>query len=907
MSRFILTILVVFQFLGISAQDKKEFKHKFLEAEHFFLIEEYDEAAFLYYELLNSDPDNANLLFLRGASLLSAGKPYESIDYLERAVASISPGYREGSYRERNAPKQALFALAKAYHINEDLERALEYYEKYKNVMQLRDVAEVEFVNKQMKSVKLATNMIQDTLLLSHQSVPLREVHFGNSYNAVYSEGDSTLFFMSDKTYYTAVMSSRFSNGKWTEPRILNEELKIDGNIRLSSVSYDGKILILSIDQNFNKDLYWSSKNGNGWNPVEPIEEINTEFNESHASLNKENNLMFFVSDRPEGSGSRDIYTAEKLKDGSWGNIKNMGKPVNSLYSEETPFITSDGKTLYFSSMGHSTIGGFDIFFTKKMPSGSWSYPANIGFPVSTTHDDLSYFPLANGEQALITNPKFNPHQKEIQIIDHQSKELLTSINITGKVITEDNAFFTEDTEIKIVNKITRDTIASLKPNPETGEYAVAEVPEGEYEINITASGYDTVVEQLALGEANRMKELQVESSLKPKEVSEGKYIVAKNVLFDFDSYDLSEEARFEMEKLYKVMADNPELNIELTGHTDSKGSREYNLNLSNRRTQAVIDYLVSKGITKERFISKAVGEEKNIAINRNPDGTDNPEGRRFNRQVEIKIINEGKAKDIWLEEYMIPDRLKSEAYKKFYVVLDEVLADSLRINSDNMQDKVKLFETGRKNIYAAGEFSSRIEAMKYLNEQVDTDFPDGRIVSEEDFQYLLEPVYHDESRVKGPFTVQLLAVRNQVSLNYFKGLGEVTQIQSADGIYRYIYGVYDNFTEASDKLSDFVLKGYSDCFILPVSRIITGDKNSAVDTGNLDYYYTIQFSATLKELDPSRFKNFENVVKSHGKDGFFRYSVGIYLNKREAEIMLERVREEGFADAFLKKISRPH
>lgn len=904
MRKYILLIIFVLIVLQLPGQDKKEFKERFLEAEYFFLREEYEEAAFLYEELLATDPDNANLMFLCGASLLSAGKSLESIDYLERAVASISPGYREGSYRETDAPKEALFALAKAYHINENLESALEYYQKYKNVMQLSDVAEIEFVNKQMESINVAKRMMLDTLAMSYRPLFNKELSLDNSYNAVFAEGDSTLYFMSDKPFYSAILSTKFSSDEWAAPVVINGQLKADGQVTLSSVSYDGQELYVSKTENYDSDIYVSYRNGESWTPIEPVEEINTEYNETHASLNKNKTVLFFTSDRPGGSGSRDIYITERNPDGSWGTASNIGKPVNSLYSEESPFLSTDGKTLYFSSMGHSTMGGFDVFFSNKLPSGLWSYPANMGFPVSTTGDDLYYFPMGESSQgALYANTRFSGENKQVLVMDFQPAEVPDYFGVRGKIRTDDNAFFSEDTEVKVVNTETRDTVAIIVPDSVTGEYAL-EVPQGDYEINITSSGYDTLKEQVSVNDQQGIKEMSVESNLTPTGVSEGKYVVSKSVLFDFDSNSLSQDARFELEKLYKVMADNPELLIELGGHTDAKGSREYNLRLANRRAQSVIDYLVSKGISRERFVSKAYGEDKNLAINYNIDGSDNPEGRRFNRQVEINILNSESAGDIWLEEYLIPEKLKAEAYKKYYVILDEVSAETYRHANESMNTLISLYETERKNIYAAGEFTTRRQASEYLNELI-ADYPESRIVTEEEFQYLLKPVIQDVSRVKGPFTIQILAVKNPVSIDSFEKPEGITQIQSSDGIYRYIFGVYDEFEEASDKLADFVLEGYTDCFVLPLNRLISGEQPDTSFTENLDYYYTIQFSATLKEADPTRFKDLGEVAITHGEDGFYRYSLGIYLNKREAEIMLHKIKLKGFTDAFIKKISR--
>ena len=205
-------ILFSFTIVNVTSQtkeEKKEFKRKFLEAEYFFLMEDYEEAAFLYLELLKSDPTNANLQFLTGASYLSiAGQKSKAIPYLEKAVRSISPAYREGSYKERNAPKECLFAIGRAYHINDQLDLSHEYYEKYRTVMQVRDVAEIEYINKQIRSIDLAKSMILDTVEISFNSIEASDFNDKSRYNSVYSEEDSLLLYMSHRPFYDPIFMS---------------------------------------------------------------------------------------------------------------------------------------------------------------------------------------------------------------------------------------------------------------------------------------------------------------------------------------------------------------------------------------------------------------------------------------------------------------------------------------------------------------------------------------------------------------------------------------------------------------------------------------------------------------------------------------------------------------------------
>ncbi|MCF8379247.1 MAG: OmpA family protein [Bacteroidales bacterium] len=888
-----------------SKEEKKEFKKKFLEADYFFMVEEYDEAAFLYQDLLRSDPTNANLQFLTGANYLSLqGQKSKSIPYLEKAVQSISPSYREGSYKERNAPKESLFAIARAYHVNNQLDLALEYYEKYKTVMQVRDVAEIEFINKQIKSVELSKVMILDTVDINSKSLITGDYNDFSRYNSVYSEEDSLLLYMSNRPFYDAIIMTRIVNGIWTKPEIINGQIELDGNIKLCSVSFDGKEIYISRKENYNSELFMSKFKDGKWDKAVPLSEnINTIFNETHAVLSKDKSTLYFTSDRPGGYGAMDIYYCTRKTDGEWGEAKNLGKPINAIYSEETPFITADGKTLYFSSMSHATMGGFDIFYSSKLPGGTWSYPANLGFPISSNDDDLHYFPLNNGQQALYTGQSYKFSGNDLAMVSPADIDPKKLTAIKGKIIPDDMGILDENTNISLINTQTKEIIAVTKPDENTGEYNF-DVTAGDYEIRVESVGYDTLKESISLGDQQRAHNINVESTLTSEQVSSGEYVISKNILFDFDKSELSEESKFELEKLYLLMDDNPEMMLELTGHTDSKGSAEYNLRLSNRRNQSIIDYLVSRGISKERFISKSAGETNNIAINENPDGTDNPEGRKFNRQVELNLLSQGDKK-IWLEEYMVPEHLKPEASRNYYVILTDETDQLSNLEQKRVDNKVKLYETGRKHIYAAGSFANKRAAIEYLNQIIDTKFDAGRIVDESEFKYLLQPSVPDLEKIKGPFTIQLMALRQKIDLDQLPEQKLIRQIQSKDKFYRYISGVFDEYSEAQDSLVYFVLKGYTDAFIIPLARFDATIAEDEIIMDNYDFYYTIQFSATRKPANEDYFKDIENIVSYKGKDDFYRYSTGIFLNKLEADKTLQEIKKMGFSDAFVKRVSK--
>jgi hypothetical protein len=221
-----------------------------------------------------------------------------------------------------------------------------------------------------------------------------------NNTNPVLSGDGLTMIFISQLTFYDAIHLSRYVNGRWTEPEVLNPQVVSDGDLYPTSLSFDGKELYMVKRTDGNDDIYVSELGESFWSRARPLNEnINTRTNETHASISADGRTLYFTSDRRGGQGGMDIYLAKRQPGGDWGEVRNLGPMINTDLDEETPFLTDDGNRLYFSSQGHFNMGGFDIFYADLTETGGWSYPVNIGFPVNTTSDDLFFYPVGDGSQ----------------------------------------------------------------------------------------------------------------------------------------------------------------------------------------------------------------------------------------------------------------------------------------------------------------------------------------------------------------------------------------------------------------------------------------------------------------------------------------------------------------------------
>ncbi|UCH15456.1 MAG: OmpA family protein, partial [Bacteroidales bacterium] len=331
---------------------------------------------------------------------------------------------------------------------------------------------------------------------------------------------------------------------------------------------------------------------------------------------------LYFTSNRRGGFGEMDIYKSVLEQEGKWDNPENLGNVVNTALNEDTPFVTEDERSLYFSSQGHVSMGGYDIYVSGIDEEGNLAEPVNLGYPINTTDDDLFFYPWKNGKVAYTA----------LLESDGYGKEDIYRITKAGEEIIEE--IVTE--EIEEVEE--KDLILEKVPVEEQKvEEVYVEITEEEEEEEIT--------EEEIISEEEPAEVIIVEFELSP-------------VYFKFDSYELTESGRTKLDQIASLLTDYASVKAELHGHTDAKGPSEYNQRLSEKRASSALNYLVGKGINTARLKAKGFGETRFIAINNNPDGSDNPEGRKYNRRVEF-ILTGINQEQIRIKRTEIPMNLQ--------------------------------------------------------------------------------------------------------------------------------------------------------------------------------------------------------------------------------------------------------
>lgn len=494
------SIFILLIFTPLFAQSKAEIKELFSEAESYFLFEEYNEALPIYRDLLRLFPNNNKLNYRIGICYLNTpGQKELSINYLEKAITDINPKYKERSIKETGAPMDAYFYLGNAYRVNNKLEKAIETYTYFKENLDEK-VYEIHIVEHEIRTCHNAIKLQKTPLYISYTNL-------GGTINTrrsdilpVVSGDEQTLVYTQKLAFYDAVFFSEKVNGKWTNPINLTPDFHIDQDFYSSSLSYDGKTLYLYKNDDYDGNIYTSKYVEGRWQPVEKLNDnINTKYWESHACETKDGKTLYFTSNRKDGHGGLDIYKSVKDSLDQWGAAMNLGPNINTEYNEETPFISEDGKTLYFSSYGHFNIGGYDIFYSSLFENNEWSTPLNMGYPINTPDNDLFYQPVGKGNYAyysMFSESGFGDmdiFRLAIYSAEHPRKFLIRGIVSLGAVPVD----LLTGVNIHVIESIRKDTTAVLNPNSQ-GEYSIL-VDAGEYDLSFEGEGFETTIQHISL------------------------------------------------------------------------------------------------------------------------------------------------------------------------------------------------------------------------------------------------------------------------------------------------------------------------------------------------------------------------------------------------------------------------
>ncbi|MCX7696612.1 MAG: OmpA family protein [Bacteroidales bacterium] len=556
--------------------------------------------------------------------------------------------YEKALSIDQNYFPNLYLTTARLYYNIGQYEKALTYYEQFKNINQKSPIL-ARKADEGIEKVKFALSQIANPKPFNPNLLP--EAINSNQY----AEYMPTLTVDESQIIFTRLLpcnecpkgnkqediyTSHLLNGKWQKAYPISPNINSPYyNEGAQTISSDGKFLFFTAcnrpDGKGSCDIYMSRWNGKEWSKPRNIKEINSSFWDSQPCLAADGKTLYFVSNRKtnkEGSKHQmDIFVSHLQEDSTWSAPVPLPYPINTDEDELGPYIHPDGITLYFSSRGHIGMGNFDLFLSRKINDSTWEQPINLGYPINTYNDEAFIFVNGAGNKAYFARGSIKDSLMDIYYFElpQEVRPILTTF-LKGRI-------FDKKTHQPVVayfelihlekNEIVAATFSDLK-----GEFLLA-LPTGQqYALHITANNYLFYSEHFDLSGVNSASDPYVKDIyLTPIEHEET--FVLPNVFFDFDKYELKPESYPELDKLVEFLKKNPSLRIEIQGHTDNVGSREHNMKLSENRAKAVYEYLVSKGIDRNRMSYKGYADLYPIDTN------DTPEGRARNRRTQIKIL----------------------------------------------------------------------------------------------------------------------------------------------------------------------------------------------------------------------------------------------------------------------------
>jgi len=594
------------------------------------------------------NPDNAELNGKIGRCYLVSTQKEKSLGFLKKAYKLNSA--IDGYY---------VFLLGKSFHTLNQFEDAISYYEKAKKTKSIIDPKLLEHATRKIEECNFGDALVKKpvNVKLENLSEKINTEH--QEYVPVINADESEMFFTSRRPggiggamdesigdHYEDIYFSEKEGDNWKEAVNLGEPVNSSRHDATVGLSVDGNQLFLYRDNERGiGNVFMTERKGLTWTePKELPSPINSKNKETSACFDHTGKVIYFVSNRGGGEGGSDIYKATLGEDLKWGNVENLGPTINTQYDEDAIFMHADGKTLYFSSKGHNTMGGFDVF-KSTLEKGIWSKPENLGFPVNSPDDDVCFVVTANGEIGYYTSDKIQGKGKRdiyrITFLDVIKENNRPKLTLYKGVIKDDKTGEPLSATIEVYDNEKGELIGTYESNSATGKYMIS-LPSGhDYGINVVSEGYLFYSENFNLPATRVYQEVKKDIGLEKIEV--GRKVVLNNIFYDYNAAELRSSSHNELNKVIKLLKKNPKLKMEMSAHTDARGGDSYNLKLSQKRAQSCVDYLVKNGIEKNRLIAKGYGEKTPIVpeadIDKMVREVAKEEAHQKNRRTEFKIL----------------------------------------------------------------------------------------------------------------------------------------------------------------------------------------------------------------------------------------------------------------------------
>ena len=478
----------------------------------------YVQALSIYEELFVVDSSHAELNYYIGMCKLKtgAGKKKALLHFEKASNQNIT---------------NAHYYRAVCLHNSLLFDESLEYLEKYKSVPEKDRTFANWIVERQISIVKAAKEMYNDPIVAEIKNMGVNINSEYHDYSPRVSADKSKLIFTSRRAgstgdekdpqgkYFEDIYTSHKENGEWTAPVRCGPNINTNTHDASVGLSADGQTLIIyrTSKDMISGDLYMSTLEGDEWQkPVKLDDHVNSPYKEVSACLSANGNIMYFSSDRPGGQGGKDLYKVMKFFNGEWSNPQNLGPTINTPYDEDAPFIHPDEKSMYFSSKGHNTMGGYDIFQSELLEGGTWTKPHNLGYPINSVNHDSYFVVSADWERGYYSSNKKDSYGgQDLYTVSMDFKEGHISLT-KGRVLSgKDNT--PVKAKLTVIDDITGTTYGIYRSNAKTGNYLITLKPGRSYKLMVDCNGFETLIEHIQLEKEGGYVEKHKDIVLIPK------------------------------------------------------------------------------------------------------------------------------------------------------------------------------------------------------------------------------------------------------------------------------------------------------------------------------------------------------------------------------------------------------
>ncbi|MCS6917389.1 MAG: OmpA family protein [Chitinophagales bacterium] len=636
---------------------KLSFKKSLKMADYLYSVGSFYNAVMYYKATLEKQPNNAYAINRIAESEFKMRDYKQSEDWYKKLVDLNDPLYPKAPY---------YYGLS------------LMYNGKYQEAKKVFDILGKEYKGPESQTVKKQAKTLSKSCDFAMQKLQkpdsVKITNIGAAVNNPYTDfapvplGDTALLFASLKSDSIIMLDDLKKNNKYAQFYVSgvsgnskigwsydkaqplkwapwNDNNMHVGNGRFSPDRkrfYFTKCELMKDTMKMVCSIYVSEFKDGKWTTPERMDDnINMPgTNNTHPAIGlvpKQGEVLYWVSNRPNGEGGSDIWFAVRDKSGKFGNAQNCGRKINTIGNEATPFYHDATQTLYFSSDGMVGMGGMDVFKVKGSQK-RWETVNNLGYPVNSSVDDLYFVMDDNGYSGYLvsnrpgtTSVKSETCCDDIWRVEYPRKIYYA---VRGNVFDQETRQVIPGAKVMLIDDKNLQVGSAISKKDSL--YFFNLKARQAYSLKSTADGYFTGSASFVVMEKDDNDTLRVDLFMKriPKAA-----IRIQNIYYGFDSANLRPESKPGLDSLYQILVDNPQIKVEISSHTDSKGNDAYNMRLSQRRAESVVKYLADKGIPMERMVAKGYGETKPIAPNNLPDGRDNPEGRQMNRRTEFRVI----------------------------------------------------------------------------------------------------------------------------------------------------------------------------------------------------------------------------------------------------------------------------